>query len=741
MKSLLRLLLVGALCLSVIFARGQQATNLPAKSTPLGGIGAGVVSLFPNGTFGQVMLTRNTAQPLPNLMGSFSALWVRSAGRDEALVLAKQNGYALPNASQVEYQSLFPEAILDYGLPSLPLQVRCRALSPFIPQEIRNSSYPASLFLYELRNRSSTTLEVSLAFSWENSLGVGGTAQYGVLHQRTGTRVAPLAAEQGYYGLRFNGTPLTSGNSFEERLQDNTTGDMTLLVHPRREVRVTTATWNTLSATPEWWERFRTTGEVAGETEAGVEGKVHPAGVIAVRFTLKPNDFVALPFALAWHLPRHYTRSGVDYGTYADRLFPDSFKTAQNLLQDWRSLLALTEEWQKSLLASNLPRWLVQYLIQSVSVLTTHTLHGRAGEFGILNTIGNGAGNTGSTFASVEANLATAGVLSTFFPALHRSNLERLAQTQEADGSFHAFTGDAEFGYALTGSQNPKPAEPETATTVRNTIAYILLVALYTQQTEDTAPLRYHLPHIKRALDYLKGVSPLSPKRSAENTLLAFVGLWAGETLLRLSEEPEVRESLSRLRTSLKTSLGSPTTLAESLLSILNEKPEAGIMQIYPLAHLPENPTVSRSEGGMAWYLLSLLTGYAYDAYRQQMRLTPHIPGTWRTLTAPVFMPNYWGRMEFKPRANGYLVNFRLDRMMPLDRSVQLARPHGTLLVQSVRVPALPKRDPASLTLYLSVGQNSLGIKKIEPIEGDLLITLQAPIALAVGDRFEIDVR
>lgn len=739
MSQLARGLLLLLLYLVVSPANGQEATDIPSQSTPLGGIGAGVVHLLPNGTFGQVTLTRNATQPIANLPGSFSALWIRHEGKADAFALATQNSYHLPNIPQLDYQSLFPEAILDYGVPSLPVEVRCRALSPFIPHDKRSTSYPASLFLYELRNRTSSTLEISIAFSWENFLGVGGTARYGAIRQRTGTSVATLPAEQGYFGLRFNGVPLTAGNSVEERLQDNTTGDMTLLVQPRNKVKVTTATWNTLRATPEWWEEFRTTGEVSGNTAMGVEGKRHPAGVIAIRFTLKPNDFVTIPFALAWHLPRHYTLSGVDFGTYADHLFPDSFKTAQSLLTDWRLFLALTEEWQRRLLASNLPRWLVQYLLQSVGVLSTHTLHGREGEFAVLNSVGGELGDKSADFASVESNLALSGLLCALFPDLNRANLERLAQTQASNGSFHAFTGNAEFGYALAGAQVGKTTEPDVASAVRNTIAYILLVAQHVQQTEDIAPLGYHLPKIKRALAFLKTAPPL--KRSPANALLYFVALQGGDRLLSLADEPELVQTLAQLRASLQAIYEPPSTLAESLLSILNEKPEAGMVQIYPLAHSIEGRAAVTPNRGIAWYLLATLTGFAYDPKQQEVRLTPHIPGTWRTLAAPVFMPNYWGRMEFKPRVNGYLVNFRLDRMLPMDRSVKIARPHGGLLIQTVRIPRPRGRELSSLSLYVSVGKDSLGIQKIEPVEGDLVITLQSPLTLSVGDLFEIVVR
>ena len=114
----------------------------------------------------------------------------------------------------------------------------------------------------------------------------------------------------------------------------------------------------------------------------------HLAGVICVRFTLKPRETVDVPFAVAWYTPRLNTIEGGDYGHYYQNLWPDSYRVARALLTEWHSLLALTEEWQQRILFSNLPRWLARRLIDSVTPITTHSIFTKDQSYFLLGEIG-----------------------------------------------------------------------------------------------------------------------------------------------------------------------------------------------------------------------------------------------------------------------------------------------------------------------------------------------------------------
>ena len=380
---------------------------------PLGGVGTGTFQMLTDGAISAATLTNNFQQPTGDLNGCFAALWTRAGGKMQAHVLALTSPYGLPTVAALDFNGSPPLASLTYPDDTLPVTVSLRAFSPLVPFDLRNSSFPAAAFLFQFRNRSADTVEISIALSWENILGVGGSAQ-AAFSDRTGNAVVPLPSANGLFGLRFTGPPLSRGTTTPERLRDNATGEMALLAAPpRKDATVTLAGWNSLDATPGWWQAFSQSGDVSGTAPAGMEGKAHPAGVAAVRLTLRPNEFAEVPFAVSWRTPRYYTLSGVDYRRYDSARWPDAPASARDLLENWRSLLALTLEWQEALQFSNLPRPLVRDLINSVTPLQTNTIHTTDEKFAFF-TGGDGGPMTPDKSRSPASNL----LLSAFFPAL-----------------------------------------------------------------------------------------------------------------------------------------------------------------------------------------------------------------------------------------------------------------------------------------------------------------------------------
>lgn len=726
------------LWLLVLFAaRSQAQTPLPLNSqkaaapaplfgVPIGGVGAGTFQVNSDGSIGRGMWTNNSQRPLKNLPGCFAAIWVKRGDRAQAKNLALKNAYGLPNVQSLEFQALFPEAFLVPADPALPLQMRLRVFSPLIPHDLRNSSFPAGLFLFELKNPSSVPVEASVLLSWENALGAGGTAASGAIQNRNGNATRALADEQGFFGVEMRGPRLAPGNSASERLQDNTTGEMALMARPpRKEATVATAAWNALDKIPPWWERFAREGVIEGSAEAGKEGAVHTAGAIAVRLTLRPGDYAEIPFAVAWRIPRQAALSGVDYQTYAAKRFPSAIRTAQELLTEYRHLVALTEEPQRRLLASNLPRPLVSQILNSASFLYTHVAHGGNGECGLLREVGEADDKrNGADFASPLETLAASATLASFFPRLNAGNLERLARAQTPEGAISSYTGNLERGYdELRPPQERSKAESRDSL-LKNAAAYILAVAQHCLWTEDEEALRFHYPKVQRAIDYLMGEKEQGGEAEAkEREILIANALNAGAKMAVSAGDPAFQKRCEEALSQRLKALGEsalPTSPYKSA------PPKEG-----------ERISIMQAEAGRA---LAVLEGFEYDSETQLLRITPQIPGDWRSLSAPVFMPRFWGRVEFKPRAKGYLLNFRLDRLISLQRKGRAGGAGGALTVKAVRAPkgAIEGRENA---FAVSLGASPIGVSSLRLVGDDVLITFQSPVQMNTGDRLEIELR
>ncbi|HZT42166.1 MAG TPA: GH116 family glycosyl-hydrolase [Chthonomonadaceae bacterium] len=520
------------------------------SGVPLGGIGTGTFELMTDGTVSRATINNNWSHPTGDLPACFAALWARSGERAVARVLSLHNPYGLPAVSKLDYDGLYPQAVLTFPGDDLPVSVSLQAFSPLVPFDIRNASFPAAAFIVSVKNPAPVPVEISLALSWEDSLGVGGTPQ-GAFSNHTGDTVTSLPATEGFFGLKFSGPPPAAE---EQRMRDNATGEMTLLAYPpRREAVVTTAGWNALDARPAWWEAFSSSGDVAGSAPTGVEGKVHPAGVVAVRLTLKPHDAVDIPFAIAWYTPHLYTRGGLDLGHYYQTLFPDSGQAARALLQDWRTLLTLTQEWQMRLQFSDLPRWLVRRLIDCAAPLTTHTVHTRDGRFAFLADVGGPRPDTGqvNALASLSQSLYADTLLLAFFPDLDARMLTQAQQMQAPSGilppsletladfpippvprpsigSSHArhvtrhHLPASPLAQAASATASPQAGQ-ETGTTVlyvrdvTSASAFTLQLAQYVFWTGDRDVLQHVFPAARNALEVLlshrdaEGLPNLSP--------------------------------------------------------------------------------------------------------------------------------------------------------------------------------------------------------------------------------------
>src|SRR5579871_2426373 len=207
------------------------------SGVPLGGIGTGTFELMTDGAVSRATINNNWSHPTGDLPACFAAVWTRSGDLAAAHVLSLHNAYGLPAVSHLDYAGLTPQAVLTFPGDDLPVTVSLQAFSPLVPFDIRNASFPAAAFVVTIKNPAPVPVECSVALSWENSLGVGGTPQ-GAFSDHTGDTVTPLPATEGFFGLKFTGPPLASE---EQRMRDNATGEMTLLAYPpRREAIMTT---------------------------------------------------------------------------------------------------------------------------------------------------------------------------------------------------------------------------------------------------------------------------------------------------------------------------------------------------------------------------------------------------------------------------------------------------------------------------------------------------------------------
>ncbi len=193
-----------------LFARGEPTwyagRDLKTIGMPVGGICAGQVYLTGDGRLiGWEVFNQNQNTGY----GAVNYEVGRGAGETVidgkiAPVAAFDQGFALRIAAAggivdrtldrrgfpgVRFCGEYPIARVEFVDPSLPVEARLEAFSPFVPLNAADSALPATVMQYTLRNTSAAPVEVTLAGWLQNVACLHGAAAFGDRFLRRNSRL------------------------------------------------------------------------------------------------------------------------------------------------------------------------------------------------------------------------------------------------------------------------------------------------------------------------------------------------------------------------------------------------------------------------------------------------------------------------------------------------------------------------------------------------------------------------
>ncbi len=182
--------------------RGEALRHI---GMPIGGIGTGQLYLSGDGRLWRWdIFNQNLARPrngedyvqplIPDtLVQQGFALRMVSGGKSQTRRLDSV-GF-----SQVSFCGQYPIAAIEYSDVQSPLSVSLQAFSPFIPLNADDSSLPATIFRFELKNTSDHPVEATLAGWLENAVCLEN-------RQRPATRNNRIEPDQGLTFLSCSAT-------------------------------------------------------------------------------------------------------------------------------------------------------------------------------------------------------------------------------------------------------------------------------------------------------------------------------------------------------------------------------------------------------------------------------------------------------------------------------------------------------------------------------------------------------
>ena len=285
----------------IAYPRVFTGRHLKMLAFPLGGVGAGAVSL---GGRGQLrdweIFNKPDKGAAPNY--AFPAIWAQAGGGksvarvleariqppyEGASGLGSQNAPGLVRLDSATFTGEFPLARIDFADSALPVKVSLEAFTPFIPHEPDDSGLPVAVLRYRVTNPGRAAAKVSIAWSIDNPCGSGNG------RENEHRRDAPLE------GLHMTNPSLAEKDalhgSFALCLLDAGADHVTFLRGWEAG-----RWWNSPML---FWDDFSGDGELGPEAAAR-----NAVGALCLTRTIPAGARRDYSFLLAWHYPNRTPR-------------------------------------------------------------------------------------------------------------------------------------------------------------------------------------------------------------------------------------------------------------------------------------------------------------------------------------------------------------------------------------------------------------------------------------------------
>jgi non-lysosomal glucosylceramidase len=167
----------------------DNSQNFTYIGMPVGGIGAGELYLGGDGRLWEwdIFGTQTPTGQYPVELGSAYAHPHKMSDPTDSFETAIDQGFVIRTKqddkvdtrtldkdgfSAITFSGQYPVGAVDYSDPGSPVHVHLDAFSPFIPGDVVDSSYPATILNYTVENTSSKKVECTLGGWMENAAGI-----------------------------------------------------------------------------------------------------------------------------------------------------------------------------------------------------------------------------------------------------------------------------------------------------------------------------------------------------------------------------------------------------------------------------------------------------------------------------------------------------------------------------------------------------------------------------------------
>jgi len=493
-----------------LFARGEstvyRGVSLDKIGMPVGGLCAGQLYLGGDGTlwhwdiFNRVDRTNDAhyAHPLrpDSPLEEGFAVRIKKDGHTDVRTLDR-NGF-----SDVRFRGEYPLGFVSYEDPACPVRVSLEAFSPFVPLATLDSSLPATVLVYRIKNAASEPVDVEIGGWLENAVCLDtGRRGEGFRRNRVVRDSRALSVESWVEPAPAEPQPRTRPPFMLADFEGDVDIDQIELAdQPRVEqvplsLRSDHGTMCFALLAPEKGDRAATSIATGNPSESVFGGE--PAdrkpfgtkllGAIVRTARLAPGEEASATFVIAWHFPNLSlpgTRLPSRVGRYYAARFPAARDVASYVAANFERLARDTSLWHRTWYNSTLPHWFLDRTFLNTSILATSTAHRfHSGRFYGWEGVGCCAGTCTHVWHYAQA-------VARLFPDLERILRE---EVDYRDGvGFDPRTG-------IISHRAEEPVGPA----VDGQAGCILRVYREHEMSADPAFLHRLWPKVKKSLEYL----------------------------------------------------------------------------------------------------------------------------------------------------------------------------------------------------------------------------------------------
>ncbi len=376
------------------------------------------------------------AKPTSPFRQSFS---IKALGKEITL---DKNGF-----QSVSFRGEYPRAIVSFRDTEIPVSATLEAFSPFIPMNVDDSSLPATVMSYTIKNDGDEPLDLQVIGSMQNAICLLAESRETLrLHNR-------VVNDPEFIGVECS----AEGMDFRDRVDF---GTMTLALFGNDQAETT---WNT-------------------DFDCKVSRSVR----------LEPDEETVVTFLITWHFPNYRNKAMGNelVGHYYATRFDSSTEVTRYLATNAERLFSQTRAWVDAWYDSSLPYWFLDRTMANTSALATTTCYRfKNGRFWAYESPGHLPGTCAHVWHYAQS-------LARLFPELERETRDKIdfGLGQNPDGSISFRTNQ--------GPMSTKIIDGRPAIADDGHLGRILCVYREHQMTTDLTFLKAIWPRVKRAMDW-----------------------------------------------------------------------------------------------------------------------------------------------------------------------------------------------------------------------------------------------